>query len=233
MTNIPIIIPTWLLLVSCAGELPGAPTCVDTSVAITLEEGTELGFSGADLLVVAEGEFDGLLTWYGDEYAYPPEESSTPVYLSVGYAAGEVRYVASELVHPEGDGPTMDLGIVCDDRVEVDVSLVITTEDGGLDEDLTLALRSSDGVRVRAGLVFDHSTLDGSYDYTLEHPLEVDSVIHSLEVSFVDTGCSGELVARAEGCHDGHSSWDDCTTKECNCWSSTDTVASWPADGSD
>ena len=39
MTNIPIIIPTWLLLVGCAGELPSAPTCVDTSVAITLEEG--------------------------------------------------------------------------------------------------------------------------------------------------------------------------------------------------
>lgn len=233
MRGIPIFIPTCLFLTGCIGGLASAPTCVDTATVIALEDVTELGFSGADLLVLAEGDFDGQLTWYGDEHAYPPEETSTPVSVSVGYAAGEVRFVASELVYPEGDGPTMDIGIVCDDRVEVDVSLVIFTEDGGLDEDLSLALRSFDGVHVTAGLAFDHSTLGGTYEYTLEHPLEVDSVAHSMEVSFGDTGCSGELVARAEGCYDGHSSWDDCTTRECNCWSSTDTVALWSAEGLD
>jgi hypothetical protein len=211
-------IPACLLLVGCFEKrdpsLEDGPYCENTPTVVTLEETTELGFSGADLMALAEGGFDETLTWIEDG-------STTPVHVSVGYAEGEVRYVSSEAVYPDSDEPTIDIGIECQDYLEVDVSLVITTEDGALDESLELALRSDEGTRVSGSLELDHTQLDGSYEFTLMDPSEYDSVTHFLDVLFEESGCSGELMAQAEGCD------DDCTGDECTCWASNDTVASW------
>jgi len=231
-----ITIPAWLLLAGCVGgarDLASAPRCEDTPTVITLEEVSELGFSGAETLALAEGAFDGLLSWHGDDYADPSEVSTSPVHVSVAYAEGEVRLVASQAVYPEGDAPTMDLGLICEDYLEVDVSLVVTTEDGGLDESYEVALRSFDGQRATAYAEFDHGSMGGSYDYAMEYSMEVDSVTHSLEVSFDEAGCGGELVVRVEGCYNGYESWDDCTTRDCDCWSSSDTVASWSGEAAE
>lgn len=225
-------LPVSALLAGClgAGALPDTPSCADTPTAITLEELSALGFSGADLLTLAEGEHVGTLTWYPGGDTEPADERDTPLLLTVRYDGGGVRHVASEAVYPEGDEGAADIAIVCEDRIEVDVTLAISTDDGGLDEVYALALASTDGLRATATVTFDHSTMGGSYQYTLDHPLDTDSVTHSLYAAFDEAGSGGEIVATAGGCYDGHDSWDDCTTRDCNCWSSSDTVARWWAE---
>ncbi len=214
-----ITIPAWLLIVGCfhndKNGFEDGPYCEDTPTVATLDDISSLGFSGADMLALAEGGFDETLTWHDSD-------STTPVHISVGYAEGEVRHVASTAVYPETDGPTNDIGIECEDYVEIDVSLIVTTEDGGLDEGYELALRSGDGATVSTSVDFDHSEMGGSYEFTLMDPSEYDSVTHFLDVAFDDAGCSGELSVQAEGCD------DDCTGEECTCWASMDTVATWP-----
>ncbi len=222
MTRALLTIPAWLLIVGCfegdKNGLEDGPYCEDTPTVMTLEDANELGVSGAGILALAEGGFDETLVWNGID-------GTTGVHVSVGYAEGEVRHVASEAVYPEGDGPTNDIGVECEDYVEVDVSMIVTTEDGGLDESYELALRSYAPEIVSASVSFDHTSMGGSYEFTLMDPSEYDSVTHFLDVGFDETGCSGELSAQAEGC-------DDCEDdEECTCWASSDTVATWPVEG--
>jgi hypothetical protein len=216
-----LTIPAWILLVGCfdgdKNALEDGPYCEDTPTVVALEELTELGLSGADLLLLAEGEHAEVLTW-------AETGTTTPVAVTVAFTEGEVRFVDSEAVYPEGDEPTTAIGVECEDYVEVDVSLAITTEDGALDEAYELALRSYDGATVSASVSFDHAEMIGSYELTLMDPSEYDSVEHGLDVAFDEAGSSGELIVMAEGCD------DDCSGDECACWASMDTVASWPAE---
>ena len=216
-----LTIPAWILLVGCfegdKNTLEDGPYCEDSPTVITLEEATALGFSGADLLLLAEGEHTETLVW-------AETEATTPLAVGVSYDAGEVRYIDSVAVYPEGDGDTPAIGVECFARVEVDVTISLATEDGAFDESFDLALSSEDGVHASAGLSFDHGDLAGSYEFTLMDPSEYDDVSHSLRVTFDEAGCSGELTAQAEGCDDA------CEGDECTCWASMDTIATWPAE---
>jgi hypothetical protein len=217
MTRILLTIPAWFLIVGCFEgndkdfEATG-PHCEDTPTVLTLEEASSLGFSGADLLALASGVHSETLSWASG--------GSTPVTVTVTWGEGEVRFMDSEAVYPD-TGLTMDIGIECQDYLEVDVALTIATEDGALDESFDLALRSDEGTTVSASVQLDHTQMNGSYEFTLMDPSEYDSVTHFLDVAFDETGCSGEFMAQAEGCD------DDCTGDECTCWASNDTVATF------
>ena len=219
-----LTLPAWLLLVGCFdnGEhtLEDGPYCENTPTAISLGDAAAMGFSGADMLALTQGGFDETLTWAASA-------TTTPIHISVGYAEGEVRFVDSIAVYPEGDGDTPAIGVECEDFMEVDVSIIITTEDGALDETYELALASADGVHVVANTSFDHTQMGGSYEYTLLDPSEYDDVSHGLALTFDEDGSRGELTAMAEGCD------ADCTGDECTCWASIDTVAYWPLDDSE
>ena len=216
-----LTIPAWLLITGCfqgdKNDLEDGPYCENTATVLALDEASALGFSGADMLALAEGGFDETLTWAADS-------STTPIHISVGYAEGEVRFVDSEAVYPEGEGETPAIGVECEDFVEVDVSVVVTTTDGALDETYELALISFEGTHISTSASFDHTEMGGSYEFTLMDPSEYDDVTHGLDMAFDAAGSSGELTAMAEGCD------DDCTGDECTCWASIDTIASWPID---
>jgi hypothetical protein len=216
-----LTIPAWFLLVGCfegdKNTLEDGPYCEDTPTVVGLDEVTALGFSGADLLLLAEGEHAETLTW-------AETGATTPVAVGVAYAEGEVRFVDSVAVYPEGDGETPAIGVECFARVEVDVTLTIATEDGALDESFALSLGSQDGLTTTAWYSFDHEELNGSYEFTLMDPSEYDSVQHGLSVSFEEGASRGEITAQAEGCD------DDCSGDECTCWASIDTVAYWESE---
>ncbi len=210
-----------LLLSGCfqdkgSGLADNGPHCEDTPSVITLEEATDLGFSGAELLALAEGEHAETLTWLASD-------TTTGLTVTVHYDAGEVRFVDSEAVYPD-TGMSEAIGVECDDRVEVDVTVAVVTEDGALNESFGLALSSTDGASASARVSFDHTELNGSYTFDLMDPSEYDSVEHSLDMSFDAEGSGGELTAQAEGC-------DDCPDdQECTCWASMDTIATWPSE---
>ena len=205
-----------LLLAGCFDENleASAPYCEDVATVITLEEATALGFSGADVLALAEGTFDETLTWTADG-------STTPVQVVVSYAEGEVRFVDSEVVTPEGeDGEILDIYVECPDRIEVDVTVAVATEDGGFDEAWDVALSSTDGLT--AGGSVSPADFTGTYEYTAMDPSEYDELSYRVTVGFDGNGTSGEAFADAQGCD------TDCEGDECTCWDMQDPIASWP-----
>jgi hypothetical protein len=215
-----LTIPAWLVVVGCFDkgrqDLANGPHCEDSPAVVTLEEITELGFTGADMLALAQGEHLETLSWAADG-------STSPVLVTVTYSEGEVRFVDSEAVYPD-TGMTIGIGIECSDRVELDATIAISTEDGALAESYELTLASGDGTSVSARSSFDHEAMQGSYTFSLMDPSEYDSVTHSLSFLFDEAGSSGEFSAQAEGCD------DDCDGDECTCWASMDTIATWPAE---
>ncbi|MFH1468093.1 MAG: hypothetical protein ABIO70_27145 [Pseudomonadota bacterium] len=205
-----------LLLGACsekAAEDYAGPHCEDTPTVITLEEATALGFSGADVLALAEGIRDETLTWTADE-------STTPVHVTVTYDAGEVRFVDSEPVYPEGeDGAIQDIAVVCDDRVEVDVTVTVVTDDGGFDEAWDVALASIDGLS--AGASVDLESFTGSFTYDTSELGEYEELSYNVMLGFDEAGASGDAFAQAQGCE------EDCDEDECTCWASQDPIATW------
>ncbi len=218
MTRIALTVTTCLLAAGCFlgnKDLADGPYCEETATLVSLEELTELGFSGADLLALAEGSFEQTLTWTEDG-------SSTALTVDVVHADGEVRYVASTAVYPDDGGTTIDIGVECEDYVEVDVTIDITTADGELAESLETSIASFYGTEVRARESLAPEDIQGSYEYTGMDPSEYDELDLDLSVELDEAGCSGEMTVTTQGCD------DDCDGNECTCWASNDVVAIWP-----
>jgi hypothetical protein len=100
-----------------------APHCEDTRSALAPEEVSALGFSANELLPLAAGEFSETLIY--------KDESSTALLLSFTPDLSAVAYVDSEAVYPDTEGAnTADIGVICEDRLEVGGTLSFATEDG-------------------------------------------------------------------------------------------------------
>ncbi len=213
-----LTIPAWLLVAGCFIDKEATddgPYCEETPTVVTLEEVTELGFSGADLLVLAEGSFEEELTWLTDD-------STTTVTVDVAYAEGEVRYVTSEAVYPDEGETSIAIGIECEDYLELDVTIAIATVDGSLAESLDTTISSYDGTVSTTRQSFAPEEIQGTYEYTEMDPSEYDELELGIAVEFDEVGCSGEMTVTTQGCD------DDCEGDECTCWASNGTVASWP-----
>jgi hypothetical protein len=101
------------------------PYCEETKTPITdLSAATALGFSAADLIALGTGDFTDTMSWV--------DGSTSPLALSV--VAGDAVWVESVAVYPESDGSTELIGVECLPRVEVAVTVSVSTEDGRLAE---------------------------------------------------------------------------------------------------
>lgn len=99
--------------------LPAHPYCQETVLLYDFDLVTPLGFSGNDLLNTV-----GAVRPVTISYGYKAEPSFGT--LSLEPSALQVKYIQSEPVYPSGT----DVGIVCNDRMEVDVKLGLNSEDG-------------------------------------------------------------------------------------------------------
>lgn len=100
-----------------------SPHCEDTRSTLAPEEVSALGFSANELLPLAEGEFSETLIY--------KDQSSTALLLSFTPDLSAVSFVDSEAVYPESSsGVTVDIGVICEDRLEVGGTLSFSTEDG-------------------------------------------------------------------------------------------------------
>ena len=211
-----ILLPL-LTLVACGDENKGddvvaeMPYCEETRTEVGLDEVSPLGFSGAQVLALAEGEWTSTLVFDGG--------SETPLAIGVTALDATAVHVDSEAVYPTG-GEVADIAVICDDYVEVQVFSSFVSEDGSFDEAWSVPLRSFDGLQAGASVDFDDQALQGSYRFTELDPSEYDEVIHFLTASFDGAATSGVVDAQATG-------QEDCTGSDCTAWAANFTVATW------
>lgn len=189
------------------------PHCEDTPTAVALDEVTDLGFTAQALLDLATGAHDETFRWARDG-------STTPLALAVTYGAGEARFVDSEPVYPEG-GEQPAIGVICDDRVEVDVTVSFATDDGAFTEVLDLALTAVAGDRVEMVESLDPDGLVGTYDMSVDITEPTyDARSLWLRGAFTAEGASGEVSGQVSG-------EDECSGDTCSAWASEVAVGTW------
>jgi hypothetical protein len=194
------------------GELP---YCEETPTVVDLDEVTELGFTAQDLLDLAVGTHDETFAW--------ARGGTTPLTQEVTYDGGEARFVAREAVYPEGDGAQPAIGVICDDTVEVDVSMGFSTDDGAFAEVWELALDAVSADTAQWNQPLDPDGLTGTYDMD-DDITEPDWDERSLWASgsFDATGSHGEVGGQVSG-------EEDCTGDTCAAWAAEVAVGTWGA----
>lgn len=115
------------LVFACASY--AAPYCQKTITTYALDAITPLGFSGIDLLNTT---YTGSISI---KYGY--KNKSVDGFLVTSWSPNiSARYIASTAVYPPctEEGGCEDIGIICQDRVEVDVDISLYSEDEGFEE---------------------------------------------------------------------------------------------------
>lgn len=203
--------------------------CEEAPTVVAPSDITALGFSGADVLAVADAA-------RSSSFVYSADAHSTLLSLDATYTDGEIRYIQSDepvgetgmSYAGEGDAdvaepyPESD---PCPDRVEVDVSLSFATEDGVFAEVFELALRASQLDQVSFAQDLDLSAMGGSFNID-DYSTAVDYDERNVGVSGSfgpDGATSGQVSGQASGS-------EECPEDEpCTAWAEIIEVGTWGA----
>jgi hypothetical protein len=191
-----IATPFLLVLAACdpTKEGPVAPfTCVENAADLAQDEASPLGVSPQDVLRLGAGSFVGQVVWTDDEPAGIRIVSAPAADLVARYVRSD-PFDATETPVTEEQA-----GITCPDRIEVGVTMAVTSVDGRLDEQLEGFLVAVDGTQ--ASFHHDLTTPNGELDPTFfvprrdTYPDDVDAWF-----DFVGTGpgtSSGRIAGQA------------------------------------
>jgi len=189
--------------------------CEDTRTPLALDETTPLGLTANDLLAAAGGETVEELLWADDGVA--------ALTLTLTHGGGEVSWVDSEYVPPEGDGAYTLAMPVCEDRLEIALSLTFATDDGAFDEagEVTLSY-GEEGDTADFWLALTPGALGGSFTPEGYAPEGYEDEAELwISGSFTLDGVSrGAIMGQVSG-ENGETAWAE-----------TFEVATWPASDS-
>jgi hypothetical protein len=150
-----------------AGEPAPVEPCIEVSAPLAFDEPSPGGFSAAELLADKLGPRTSTLKFADEPLtlsdAWKGEE--LPFTIELVYMGGPVEWIDSEF-NPEyegfGDGP----GVECDDRMNVGVQVVFSTEQGEFDEDRPAVLEALTVERATTSVDLFETPPAGSFDVT-------------------------------------------------------------------
>jgi hypothetical protein len=176
------------------GETSGGNCTEDVIVLDGPDAATSLGFAASDVLAYAQGSVSAPLHWLPTEgVTYGPESGESSIAFEVSYAGGEVRFVDAKPKESSNDGGE-DLaygGDACPDRIEIDVSVTITTAGGALAETFTAPLRAVDARYATLAASFEPGELAGAFAATPTDGSTVDSI--DIDAGFSAGGTYGGI----------------------------------------
>ncbi|MFT4977171.1 MAG: hypothetical protein ACI8S6_003076 [Myxococcota bacterium] len=174
------------------------PYCEDVEFTITVADETALGITGGDLIDAASLSAEGSASWSGG--------GSSGLLMGFSLDEASLRFVESTEVYPEPE-PGQDvpsIAVECPDYVAVDGILSLHTEDGQLDEaiTITLAIDEHSVADLRAGFFaeLDAEALGGTLvveDYLSDR--DYDAVRLFLSGELAGGSFSGALDAQGSG----------------------------------
>jgi hypothetical protein len=210
-----LFVPALFVLAGCpSGDLAEGPYCEDTRTALGADEVSALGFSPADVLAdVPESENVGLV--YAD---------NSLSQLAVAFAPGAAAwFVDSEAVYPDTGGPQPAIGVICDDRVEIEGTLSFVSEDGAFAESFDAVL-SATAESTSLHQELDLDALVGTFDIVpfiqAEDYTDVSAWIDITFADGVSVGVVAGQVSGEEACED---------SADCAAWAEAVDVGTWPA----
>lgn len=185
-------------------------SCTETIDELSIEEDSPLGFGGRAITTLTSGEHDATLTY--------ADSSTSGMTLKVSYADGDIRYVDRE---PPADGGA-EWAEICQDTVEVDVTLIFRTQDDAFDEDWETALYAYDIDVAWFNAEFDPLDMVGGFDITAFMTSTDYDELTAFASGQVDlSGTTGTLAGQASGS-------EDCEEgDECSAWAEQIDIGAW------
>jgi len=183
------------------------PYCEETRTALGFDELSPLGFSAAEAAVALGSLHSGGFFWArGGETTFESELALT----------SSVFFVDLEEATPPDDATVPSIAVVCDDYLEVAVTLGLATGDGLLDEHWALTMSL---LQVDEGDLYADLALSDFSDPSIFDAFQVDEATEqhpTLKARFGPEGAAyGDLAWSSEGEGEG------------TAWAGTDPVASW------
>ena len=180
---------------------------------VALDAQTELGFSAAQLLALAEGEHAFPIVWQGDAESASASLQGTQTTMHVkltrkpGASAQLVDLEPHVSTGAEDGFDIGTLGVPCPDRLEIDVEVALSTEDGALSESFDATLISSDGLSASWSASIDFADLNGSLQVSLSgSPAGSHLMPLSVQMMHTSFAIQGSLSAGIEG-KNGSAAW--------------------------
>ena len=156
-------------------------TCAPiSSVDLAADEASALGFGRTEVVDLAEGAHSGTLTYAAGGSAG----------LTLDVTAGDARFLDMDWVDSgTGELATPATEIGCADLVEVDATVVFSTDDGAFDETWDTALQAASVDSSSFWMDLDLLALGGSFTYTPD--ADYDEVSAWASGTFDATGAHG------------------------------------------
>jgi hypothetical protein len=165
-----------------------------------LNAASPLGFSAADVLALATANAETTIEWSNRGVTFGPESGTGTLTIEVEARDTQPRFIDRE---PKASGGNTggaeiatigNVGTVCADTVELDVSLHIVSGGGALDERIDTVLTAKNPDVARIYVTRKAADLTGSFDASLsDSKAALESI--QLSISFSELGSSGELGA--------------------------------------
>ena len=146
-----------------ANTAGGYDDCVETVTELELDEATPDGLSAQEVLTFVEGSKTQTLVWSG---ASPPEVAGTTTEITLELEPSST----ARFIEREGEPGTVAYYLYCTDRLELDVTATIRTEDGALDEQSPGVLMIGSSERAELSVSLDAASLGGTLDLGIEPP---------------------------------------------------------------
>ncbi len=162
--------------------------CVDEVTVIeSLDEVSALGFSAQEVLAFAQGVHESPIHWHPGDVKFGPETAESELTVSITYADGEIRFVASQ---PEGGA---EFGGDCPDRLEIDTEVTMQTSGGALDEAFVGTLRA---MRPNVAMILEQrepEKLEGAFEIESVVPADGEATELTLGIGISTFGLFGSI----------------------------------------
>lgn len=114
---------------------PAEEPCLEEPTVLGSDEISPLGFPASDLIALSNG-WGSDFVWTTDTGPIDvvPAGTTTQLNLGLTYVGGEILYIESE---PNPDWEGGEIGLDCEDRIEMEMELIVQTLDGRFDETFT------------------------------------------------------------------------------------------------
>jgi hypothetical protein len=186
------------------GEGTANGNCEELKTELDPSATTALGFTGQALIDLVSGTHTESLAWLQSNVSYGPESGRSEITLVVE-PLGAPRLVDREPRQRSGGGTgegTLlgEIGVVCQDSMELDVRVQVSTAGGALAEsvDTTVSATSTDFAKLALNL--DLNDIMGSFEATVEPPRnsELTKSTLAIGVGISPFGTTGTLNVYSE-----------------------------------
>jgi len=160
-----------------------------SSVSIDRNEVSTLGFSGHQILDLAEGEHNGTLSY--------SDGTQTDLTIIVNPVGEEVNVVDYEM--SGGGFGGIEIMLDCPDQMEIDVMLQFVTEDGRYNEKWETTVNAHVEDLGEVYLDIDLDELNGSYTFAGADPAGYDEVRAFVDITFDQSGAHGAINGQTSG----------------------------------